>query len=270
MRSFAGRTIALLEHRYRDELATLVARHGGVPISAPAMGEVACHDDVIDFIDGLTARRFSLAVFLSGAGPSTLLEEAERRGRLNDVLGALRQVAIACRGAKPLAVLHRYGLRPRLTTGRPHTTHELLEALSHVDVQGRGVVLVHTGERNDAVSAHLRGRGARLREICPYMWTLPEDLGLMTQLVRDAIAHRVDAMLFTSQVQCRHLFQVASEMQRAQGLALSLNQHIVVGAVGPVCARALRASGVAPDVVPQATNMPALIDAVAHYFEATS
>jgi uroporphyrinogen-III synthase len=267
MGTLAGRKIALLEHRHRDELAALVERLGGVPISAPAVGEVACHDDLGTFVDGLTARRFSIAVFLSGAGPATLLAEADRRGRLGEVLAALRQVTIACRGAKPLTALKRYGLRAQITTARPHTTREIIAALSSIDVTDRGVVLVHYGERNLAIAEELQRRGARLKEVCPYSWALPDDLGPVAGVVRDAIAHRLDAVLFTSQVQCRNLFQIASEMSRAQGLALSLNRHVVVGAVGPVCAGALQRVGVTPDVVPASPNMPALIHAIAQYFD---
>jgi len=40
----------------------------------------------------------------------------------------------------------------------------------------RSVALVHYGERNTALSAALRSRGARLDEVCPYEWALPEDL----------------------------------------------------------------------------------------------
>jgi len=265
--SLDGKRIALLERRQSDEFVQLVRQLGGEPIAAPAINEVACHDDFNTFIDGLIGRRFSLAVFLNGAGPITLLAEAERRGRLTDALAALRQLTIACRGAKPLAALSRFGLRPKITTARPHTTGELLRALASVDVAARGVVLVHYGERNTRVSEALRLRGARLNEICPYEWMLPEDLGPMTAVVRDAIAHRLDAVLFTSQVQCRHLFQVAAEMGQTEGLALSLNRHVIVGAVGPVCARGLEQLGVLADVVPAVPNMPALISAVAHHFE---
>ena len=51
------------------------------------------------------------------------------------------------------------------------------------------------------------------------------------------------------------------------GLTLSLNQDIVVGAVGPVCAQTLRGHGVIPDVMPASPNMPALITALADYFD---
>lgn len=267
MVTLGGRSIAILENRHRHELATLVHRLGGLPICAPAVDEIPCHDDFTAFIDGLVGRRFSLAVFLNGAGLDTLMKEAERRGRLSDALSALRQLAIACRGAKPLAILKRYGLKAQITTARPHTSRELIQALSSVDVTGRGVMLVHYGERNLAVSNDLRLRGARLKELCPYEWMLPQDLGPMTGVVRDAIAHRLDAVLFTSQVQCRHLFQVAEEMGQAEGLALSFNRCVVVGAVGSVCASALKKVGVTPDVIPASPNMPSLIAAIAKFFE---
>lgn len=268
MPTLQGRRIALLESRHGDEFATLVHRLGGVPVCAPAIDAVPCHNDFHTFLEGLTQRRFSLAIFLTGEGTATLLDEAKRRGRLSDALDALRQLRVACRGAKPLAALKRHGIRPQITTARPHTTQSLMAALEHVDVRDRGVLLVHSGERNAEAAAALRRRGARLEEVCPYEWMLPDDLAPMTQVVRDAIAHRLDAVLFTSQVQCRHLFQVASDMSQAEGLALSLNRTIVVGAVGPVCAGALQRAGVTPDVIPAAPNMPALVTAVAHYFAA--
>ena len=46
-----------------------------------------------------------------------------------------------------------------------------------------------------------------------------------------------------------------------------MNQDVVIGAVGPVCARAIRDAGVTPDVMPDSPNMTSLITAVGDYFE---
>jgi uroporphyrinogen-III synthase len=267
MGTLCGRTIALLESRRSREFASLVHELGGVPVSAPAVDEVACYDDFNSFFDGLARRQFSIAVLLNGASTSTLLEEATRRGRLSDVVHTLRGVTIACRGQKPADALHPYSIRPQITTERPHTTHELLRALSTVDVVNRGIVLVHTGHRNRAVVDDLRSRGARLTEVCPYESALPADAEPIAEVVRDAVADRLDAVLFTNRAQCTHLFRIAAEMNQAEGLALCLNRRVVVGAVGPVCADALREAGVIPDVVPIAASMPSLVRAVAAYFE---
>jgi uroporphyrinogen-III synthase len=262
--------VALLESRKSSEIAVLVHRLGGVAVTAPTVREVPRLDDVGVFMDGLSSHRFGVTIFLTGVGVAALLDEANRRGQYATVLEALGRTTIACRGPKPLAVMKRHGLTARITTAKPHTTHELLEAMAAVDLNGMGVLLVHYGERNDELSEALRSRGARLDEVCPYEWALPVDTSPIIAVVQDAIAGRLDAMLFTSQVQCRHLFQVAGSRGLTDALTASLNRDVVIGAVGPVCAEALRQFGVTPDVMPDAPNMVALIAALGDYFELTA
>ena len=264
-----GKTIALLESRKSEELAALVRRLGGVAVSAPSVREVPRLDDVGVFVDGLAADRFAVTIFLTGVGAATLFEAAGRQGRLPASLAALRRTTIACRGPKPLAVMKKHGLTPQVVTVRPHTTRELLDALTPVELHATGVLLVHYGERDDALAEALRSRGARLEEVCSYEWALPVDTAPLASAVREAIDGRLDAMLFTSAVQCRHLFQIAGDSGLTERLAASLNRDVVVGAVGPVCAGALRQFGVTPDVIPDSPNMVSLITAVGDYLELT-
>ena len=265
----ANRRIGLLESRLSGDIATLVARLGGIPVAAPSVREVARPDDVETFVDGATKRRFGLAIFQTGVGAASLFREADERGRLREVLDGLGAATVACRGPKPLAVLRRNGVTVDLATEKPHTTVELLAALAAVNVSGLEVLLVHYGERNAALADALLARGAVLVEVCPYVWALPDDVAPLESIVRDAVDKRLDAMLFTNQVQCRHLFQIADWMELTPRLAAGLNADIVVGAVGPVAASALRAVGVTPDVIPASPNMASLITAVADYFELT-
>jgi uroporphyrinogen-III synthase len=265
----AGRRIALLETRLTRDLATLVERLGGVPTAAPAVREVPRADDLDAFVEGVTGRRFALAIFQTGVGAATLFRDAERRGRLDDVLAALRTITVACRGPKPLAVLTRHGVPPSITTAKPHTTHELLAALEPFDMNAREVLLVQYGERNAALVDALHARGARVTEVCPYVWALPEDCGPLERIVNDAIEKRIDAMLFTNQIQCRHLFEIAERMGVREALRTALAEDIVVGSVGPVVSAALRAARITPDVMPSSPNMASLITAVGDYFELT-
>jgi uroporphyrinogen-III synthase len=269
MPSLQGRRVALLESRKRDEVAALVARLGGTPLSAPAVTEVPASEDVGNTIEALAAGRYAVAVFLTGAGVNALLRQAERHGRLSDTLAALARMTIACRGPKPLGALRRNGLTVHVTTARPHTTAELVEALSTTPLRGRPVLLVHYGERNADVASALNARGARLDEVCPYVWALPEDTEPLRQIVSETVAGRVDAMLFTSQVQCRHLFGIARALGLEDPLRRALTEDVVVGAVGPVCAGTLRQLGVTPDVIPEALTMSSLITAVGEYFDLT-
>jgi len=265
----ARKRIALLESRSSQDIATLVKRLGGIPVAAPAVREVPRDEDVSAFVGGVAARRFELGIFQTGAGASSLLRQAEERGAFAEVLEGLRRMTIACRGPKPLSVMRKSGVPVAITTEKPHTTRELLAALGSTELRDRGVLLVHYGERNTAMAEALIERGARLTEVCPYAWTLPEDRAPLESVIRDGVAGTLDAMLFTNQVQCRHLFEVARGMNLAEPLAARLNSDIVVGAVGPVVADALRAAGVTPDVLPASPTMVSLITAVGDYFELT-
>jgi len=251
------------------ELSDLVRRFGGVPHAAPAVREVPRLEQVPALIDALSEGRFSLVVFLTGAGVMALTREAERLGRLEETLTALRAVTIACRGPKPLAALKRYQVPVAMKAVEPYTTKELLDDLNAVDLSARGVALVHYGEPNELLAGELRARGARLEEWCLYEWLMPEDIGPLGALVDDLIDRRVDAIAFTSQIQCRNLFRLAADVGKAAELVRVLNDHTIVAAIGPVCAAALRALGVAPDILPAHPKMGPLIAALADYVELT-
>jgi uroporphyrinogen-III synthase len=123
------------------------------------------------------------------------------------VVDRLHQVRVACRGPKPTAVMRRFGFPVQILPAKPHTTTELLDALALAaeDVQNVGTLLVHYGERSTRLADALRHRGARLEEVCPYEWALPDDLAPIRSVIHDAIDGRLRAMLF-KQIQCRHLF----------------------------------------------------------------
>jgi uroporphyrinogen-III synthase len=106
-------------------------------------------------------------------------------------------------------------------------------------------------------------------DVCLYEWALPEDIAPLETLVIEAVEARVDAVLFTSQIQFRHLMRVAAGMDRADAVMQALRRHVVVGAVGPVCASVLRQAGLVPDVIPAMPNSVSLVNAVADYFVLT-
>jgi uroporphyrinogen-III synthase len=269
MLPLSGCRIALLETRKSTEIADLVRRLGGEPVTAPAVQEVPRLNETTMQLDRLANGEYRALIILTGSGIAAVLREAEARNQLAAVLESMRRMIVACRGPKPLAVLKRYEIRATITTAKPHTSQELLAALDAVDLHDQPVMLVHYGERNEAIANELRARGALLDEACPYEWAMPDNPQPIAAVVTDALTQRLDAILFTSQIQCRHLFQVAAEMRLMHELAAALNRDVVVGAIGPVCAVALKEFGVRADVMPAAPNMASLIAAVGDYFELT-
>lgn len=270
MRTLSGKMVGMLESRQRVELAAMVSRLGGTPISAPSVREVPSLDGIESLLDRIIAGQFAMAVALTGAAAATLFREAEPRGQLAELRQALGRITLVCRGPKPQAVFRRQGLLAAVVTAKPHTSADLLAVLEQTRLESVSVLLLQYGERSTTVGDALVALGARVEDACLYEWALPEDIEPIRSMVRQILAGTVDALVFTTQVQFRHLMLVAGEMQVAAALVDALNRAVVVGAVGPVCASALRAGGVVPDVMPASPNSASLISAVAEYFDLTA
>lgn len=262
--------IVLLEARMRDEMADLIRRNGGRnPVCVPAVREVTrdCGMEVAGFLERMVARAIHMLVFFTGVGVKTLCEEAEKLGRQEELLAALRNITIVCRGPKPSAVLRRYAIPFAASAREPYTTAELLEALAPFDVAGRVVGIVHYGEYNATIAHELRTRGADLDELLLYEWQLPEDTQELRELVGELLRGEVDAIVFTSQVQARHLFMIADKLQLAGRLSEALNSRTIVASIGPTCTGILRSYGVTPHVVPDHPKMGHLVKALTKYME---
>lgn len=263
--------VAVLEARMSGELATLVGRFGGTPVSVPAVRETPRDaPGVGPFLEHLCDDRFAYVVCLTGVGVTALLREADRLGRLEDTLAALRRTITVCRGPKPSAVLHRHGVPIGRSAGSPYTSTELLAALDGDTLENAAVAVLHYGEVNTTLTDALAARGARVEEIQLYQWELPSDLGPLSRLVRELIDGTVGALVLTSQVQCRHLFTVAERLGLSRPLADTLNGRVVVASIGPVCTKALQSYGVTPRVMPASPKMGPLVAALADYYELTN
>ena len=269
MQPLSGKVIGLLESRQRDALAAMVTRLGGTPVCAPSVREVPSVDDVEQVLDRIAVGHFSTIVVLTGAALTTLFHEAESRRRLDELRQALSTRRLVVRGPKPQTVLRRHGLVADAMTGKPHTTDDLLDVLSLLPIDGETILLLQYGERNLTVSEALAKRGATVEDACLYEWALPEDTAPMVALIEQTLAGKIDALAFTTQIQFRHLLAVAGTMAVSERLLDVLRDTVVVAAVGPVCARALRGEKVTPDVMPGAPNSASLIAAVGEYFDMT-
>jgi uroporphyrinogen-III synthase len=267
-----GVRVALLESRMAGELAHLVRRYGGVVRSAPAVREVSldCAAAVTDFLNRVDGPGNRVHVFLTGAGATALFDEAQKQGRLPALTVSLKSGTIVCRGPKPTAALKRYGISPHLVAASPYTSLEVLDAIAGIDVAGAEVSVVHYGERSEVLAGALRTRGAILHELYVYEWQLPHDIVPMQDLVHALGQREVDAIVFTSQVQWKHLRRVAAPLGLGDALIDALNRHTVVAAIGPICSEVLAADGVRPVVVPDNPKMGPLVTALAQHFSGRS
>ena len=261
--TFGGVRVALLESRLADETAAMVRRLGGEPVSAPSVveAEVDAGAAIADLIDRLRNPGERIVIFLTGAAVSRVFAIAEQLGRVSALHTGLSTAVLVARGPKPAGALARRGILHAIGVHDPFTTADVITTLETLPVTGRDATIVHYGERNDPIVAHLEARGALVHELMVYEWRLPADVAPLSAAIDGLIAGEIPVLALTSQVQLRHLLTVAGARQHS--LLDALNEHVLVGAVGPTCAAACTAAGIHRVVMPDRPKLAPLLHALA-------
>jgi uroporphyrinogen-III synthase len=241
MQRLTGQRIALFESRLAAELSHLVWRSGGVPVCVPAVRERRrpAAAEVASLLVQLQGEPRPVFVLSTGVGTSALFDEARALGRGAELRDALVRGVTVCRGPKPVTALHRDGVKATIKARPPYTSADLIETLAGVEVRGRMTVLVHYGERNEALVD-----------------------ALLERIVEELVGGEVAAAAFTTQVQGRNLLAIADRMRRRTDLLEALQDRVMTAAVGPTCARVLGELGIAAQVVPQTPKMGAMLSAL--------
>ena len=263
-----GRTIGVLEARMADTVSALFEREGATVQRAPAVHEhaIEAESEVRDWVCQLRSGAYDIVTFLTGAGAGRLLGEVEKQGLLDDVREALLRTTVVARGPKPASMLNRHGVTVSVTVPEPWTTRECIETLRRISLAGTRVALVHYGERNVPLAEAIVTAGASLDELCVYEWRLPDDVAPLEQLITDVVGGSIDAVVFTSQVQVRHLLGISSRSGRTPDLVHALNTRTVTASIGPTCSAALVERGIAPRLEPTRPKLGPLVDRVVSHF----
>lgn len=258
-----GERIAILESRAAQQVAALVARHGGTPVSAPALAEVPDADPeaVRALIEHHAATPPALTIFQTGVGTRALFETAADLNLERTLDAMLARTVVAVRGPKPTAVLRSRSVRIDRAAVDPFTTHELLAAVADVPIEGGTVLVQRYGESNEGLARALEARGARPVEIPTYRWALPDDTAPLVDLGQRLCDGAIDAVVFTSASQVRNLFTVAGAATGEEALKAALLRTRLVS-IGPVCSDALRAAGLRVDAEASPPKLGFLVAAI--------
>ena len=255
--------VAILESRLGRQMVELVAKHGGVPIHAPALAEVPDVDPafVKALINDLAKRPAKLAIFQTGVGTQALFATTDRLGVTDDFLEILAATTVAVRGPKPTAALRARHVRIDLAARDPFTTHEVLEAVQTVPVAGQRVIVQRYGVANVELDDAMKSRGAEVVEIPTYRWALPANTQPLVDLIDALARNEVDAVTITSASQIRNLFSVAATLGRVDALRADLNRTLIAS-IGPVASSALRELGLNPGLEASPPKLGPLVSAL--------
>jgi uroporphyrinogen-III synthase len=268
----SGFTVGVTADRRWHEQAEMFRRRGAEVIHGPAIRTVALTDDegVRAATDQLIARPPDLLIAHTGLGMRTWLAAAEREGRGDRLVGALRRAEVLARGPKAARAVLASGLE--VSWRAP--TETLAEVVDHVldrsSVDGVRIALQCDGGRPDRGVDKLRGSGADVVEVPVYRWCPVSDTAPVERLVRATIARRIHALTFTSSPALRAVMVVAEAAGMDDELRAALDGDVAVACVGSVCAASARAEGIASPVVPERARLGSMVAALTdHLVEST-
>jgi uroporphyrinogen-III synthase len=255
--------VAILESRMGAQLASLVAGRGGVPFHAPALAELPDldHQAIGTLVQSLESRPAKLAIFQTGVGTKALFNATDSLGVTEAFSGLLAKMLVAARGPKPTGALRQRGVRIDYSAADPYTTHEILDALDGLRLEGERVIVQRYGSANRELDAALAARGAEVIEIPTYRWSLPPDTARLEDLVGKVERGEMHAVVFTNAEQARNLFLVSSRLDKADALRQALNKTLVAS-IGPVASAALREAGVKVGLEASPPKLGALLAAL--------
>jgi uroporphyrinogen-III synthase len=255
---FDGLRVVSFESRRATEMGELIRRQGGDPFVAPSMREAPIENnpEAFEFAERLFGGEFDLMIFLTGVGTRALNKVLASRYPEEQFAEALRKIAVAARGPKPLAALRELKVPVTVTAPEPNTWRELLAALD-----GRTeckIAVQEYGKSNTELLDALRARGVEVTPVRVYQWDLPEDLGPLREAVHRIAEGRADVAMFTTSIQIPHLFRIAVEEQLDEPMKTALGR-IVIASIGPTTSETLEEFGLEPDITPSHPKMGFLV-----------
>ncbi len=250
-RPLSGRTVVMAEGRQSEDLAALLAAEGAVPLGYPLLSILDAPDagPVTAWLDMLIAGRFSLVLLMTGEAVRRLADFAQREGRRDAYVEALRTTPTLTRGPKPGQALRELGLTPARVAPAP-TTDGVIAAMGAMDLRGKAVGYTLYAAENPALDAALRSAGAEPHPVLSYVYAPAADDERVLELIGRLAGAGADWLVITSKPQVERLFDVAEKRGVLPILQAGLTR-VKVAAIGPVAADALRERGARVDVCPE-------------------
>ena len=260
---FQGLRVGALESRMATEMERFIIRHGGVPVVAPSMRELPLSENprALECGHALLAGEVDMVVLLTGVGFRTLLDVVQTPYALHEITDALRKTVLVVRGPKPAVVLKELGLQPNILVPEPNTWRDTLQALdaSYPDgLQGIRIAVQEYGVSNPEFLEGLRERGAEVRPVSVYRWTLPDDLELLKNLLQEIMDGAVPVLLITNAVQVEHIITVLGKDEKVNLFRKALHR-MMVASIGHVASERLRHYGFPVDLEPSHPKMGILV-----------
>ena len=260
-----GRTVGVTADRRGEDQAVMFRRAGAEVILGPTIATLRIPDPELlrRRTEDLTADPPDYFIANTGMGMRTWMDAAEGWGLGDGVRAALRGAQLLSRGPKSTGALSSMGLTPAWRSPSEQLG-EVVDHLRSAGISGKRVAFQLHGDDGSEVVGPLEDAGASVITVPVYVWRPPPDPEPALELIDRTCRGEVDAVTFTAGPQIRGMFELAARAGEEEKLLEAFNgRGVVVGCIGPVCARAAEEAGIERTVVPANWRLGSLVKAVA-------
>jgi uroporphyrinogen-III synthase len=283
--SLKGLTIAITASRRALELAHLITNFGGIPYISPTVGIESNMDkskEAEEFIKKIIEDKLDYVIFMTGPGVYSLMSAAKKLQMESNVVEALKRTIVVARSLKPKIALAKYGIKTDIVPDE-NTADGIVKILKSSGIQGKKIGVLWHGSyfpvfRNEMSAAgaeivecstytysfDLKESGAKILDEMGFKYIYP-DQDKVIKLIEAINKGDIHVITFTSPPSARDLLKIAESIKMKEPLQLSLNNNVIVVAIGPSTKKALEEYTIQVDVMPQIYKMGPMVKALTNY-----
>jgi uroporphyrinogen-III synthase len=200
----------------------------------------------------------------------------------SNVVEALKRTIVVARSLKPKIALAKYGIKTDIVPDE-NTADGIVKILKSSGIQGKKIGVLWHGSyfpvfRNEMSAAgaeivecstytysfDLKESGAKILDEMGFKYIYP-DQDKVIKLIEAINKGDIHVITFTSPPSARDLLKIAESIKMKEPLQLSLNNNVIVVAIGPSTKKALEEYTIQVDVMPQIYKMGPMVKALTNY-----
>ena len=219
---------------------------------------------------------------MTGPGVYSLMSAAKKLQMESNVIEALRQTIVVARSLKPKIALANYGIKTDIVPDE-NTADGIAKMLKSSGIQAKKIGVLWHGSYFPILRNEMSAAGAKIFECSTYTYSFDlkasgtkilEEMGFnyvypdedkVIKLIEAINKGDIHAITFTSPPSARDLFKIAETHKMKEPLLFSLNNNVIVVAIGPSTKKALEEYTIQVDVMPQIYKMGPMVKELVNY-----
>ncbi|MGQ9719577.1 MAG: uroporphyrinogen-III synthase [Nitrososphaerales archaeon] len=247
----------------------MIEEKGGKPYLIPTIETKGPSDlsSIKKFINDLMKGEINYVIFMSVNGVRYLLSAAESLGLRDQLIEYLEKTLTIAVGPRTAQELKTHRIHVDLVPAK-YSSEGIIESLQQFDISGKSICIPRTRGATPSLAKSLKKMGAKVQEVYVYESLLPIDPNIKERFFQDLICGKIHAIIFSSSLSIRNLFQMLMEKTSMEKLRDIMNSRLTIVAIGPVTAKTLFEMGLKVDVMPDKHIFEEALMALARYWNA--